>query len=747
MTTQTITAQVIQASTDRPLHRRYASELIGVKISSRSHWYSRIWYFDNPTHGSEPSLCRINWDITLRDGTSLLEPGNSRMLDWLRRFVWSLFVARGDGAAHLSAGSLGMLSTPLGRFVRWMCENSIRWPKQLTASTLEKYLEDLPIILVESATDDTEPGEHGRSPTSEGQDGDENGGESDYDDEDIAGIGKGTLRAHLRVVQLLWEQREELVGCGIEPMPAAPWTRFGSVGQIVKQLATKVEGWIPPLPDEVAIPLLNRAFEMIGTPAEDVIRLQTAMDAAYASGTNIHMQKARQKDAALSFAFSGIDGQEDPWHRPLVESINDNGRGAVIQATALILDIRAACCLVVQGLTGLRVSELCGLPSGLDPTTGLPNCVDVIASATGLNEVFILRSDLSKTMKSPNTVPWLLGMRPKGSGDLPTAVHALLVLERLLDPYRRLLGSDALLVGLASGAGAPKTSDGVVKITSTQIRISYRRFIETWVDLSDLPSESAHRVSPNDLVKWRESKGRIIKTHQLRKTFANYVLQTNASLLPAVKRQFQHLSLAMTEAGYWGSNSAQLEPIESVSSQKTALMIYEAVTGRSGFGGRRGDDLDAELGELRAKLEGMGISQGWRHVVSWVRENDLKATHGLHGACVPIVGGAMQCHKKAGTRPILGSLRPQFTTREPSLCAGCECFALDASHEPFWIDRYVLHEAAWREAKGRGDAERCKLIGARADQARKVLIWIRTDVDALESRIASEMRRYAEQEA
>ncbi len=737
MNAQTVTAKVIQESIDRPLHRRSASELVGVKISHRSEWYSRIWYFDNPTHGSMPSLCRINWDVTLHDGTSLLEPANTRMLDWLRRFVWSLFVARGEGAA-LSAGSLGMLSTPVSRFVKWMSENSVRWPKQLTPSTVDKYLDDLPEILANSEEDSAGSDDEAESNATEEQDG---------DGEDSGGIGKGVMRAHLRVVYLLWEQREELASCGIEPMPAAPWTKYKGVGQIVNQLATKVDGWIPPLPDEIAIPLLNKAFEMIGTPAEDVIRLHVEMDAAYASGTNLNMQRLRQKEAALTFAFSTIDGQEKPWLQPLLSNVKENGRGGVVEAVALVLDIRAACCLVVQGLTGLRVSELCGLKSGVDSVSGLPKCVEVIDSATGLNEVFVLRSDLSKTMKAPNTVPWLLGMRVKGSKELPATVRAFLVLERLLEPYRQLVGSDALLVGLSSGAGTPKSSHGVVKITSMQIRSSYRSFIADWVDLSTLPNESIHRTTPNDLVKWRDSKGRILKTHQMRKTFANYVLQSNPALLPAVKRQFQHISLAMTEGGYWGMDSAQLEPIESVSSQKTALMIYEVVSGRSRMGGKRGEDLEFELGELRTRLESMGISQGWREVVRWVEENDLRATHGLHGACIPIVGGEMQCHKKAGTRPILGSLRPQFMTREPSLCAGCECLALDSGHQPFWVQRYIVNEAAWREAKSRNDADRCKPIGARAEQARKTLIWIKTDVAALEASVIQEMKRHAEQEA
>src|SRR5205085_330784 len=113
-------------------------------------------------------------------------------------------------------------------------------------------------------------------------------------------------------------------------------------------------------------------------------------------------------------------------------------------------------------------------------------------------------------------------------------------------------------------------------------------------------------------VRWRVSKGRILTSHRLRKTYALYVLSVDPRLLPAVKRQFQHLSMAMTERGYWGTNILQIEPVNAVAAQQTAMFMFELATGRTKTAGKMGDQLEVQIVELRAKLSGLGIEAGWR---------------------------------------------------------------------------------------------------------------------------------------
>jgi hypothetical protein len=520
-------------------------------------------------------------------------------------------------------------------------------------------------------------------------------------------------------------------------MPEHPSANLQSAHSIARQIGVQELGWIQPLPDEVAIPLLNRAAWFLGTPANDLLSLRDRMEEAYRTTPNPKIGEIRQRKESYSWQFARVDGEAAPWH-PVLTTFKSRGPQRVLQ---LMKHLQAAALISLQAFTGMRISELCGLPQGSDPETGLPLCVEKRTSASGLNEIFIVRTGLSKTEEVPREVSWYLGLRPLGSDELPLPVRALAVLDRISQPYRHLIGSTRLSISLRASRGLPKTGKGAAVLTSGTISKMYKDFVADWVDLSTLPDESAHRTSEGDLVAWRASKGRILTSHQLRKTFALYVLSVEPRLLPAVRRQFHHVSVAMTEGGYWGRNPLQIEAIDSVSSQQTALLMYELATGRTKVAGRGGARFDLGVDELKQLIGGMNVEQGWREAVRWTRSKDVESVIAQHGACAPLRTSEMECWKKVGARP-LGHRRPNYDSRDPGMCAGCAAFWMDARHVPYWEGRYVQNEVAFRIGTRLGPDASFRRIRERARQARNLLCHLQIDLSNAENEINRQVKEY-----
>lgn len=304
--------------------------------------------------------------------------------------------------------------------------------------------------------------------------------------------------------------------------------------------------------------------------------------------------------------------------------------------------------------------------------------------------------------------------------------------------YRPDDGRRQLFMSLRRPRGLPKLAGSAKTIRSDNLRWRIKDFIAEWVDLSALPDESARRVVDNDLVAWRRSKGRVIKTHQFRKMFADFALSIDPRLLPALQTHFHHLDQAITEGGYWGKNREQVEPLSTVRAQQINQTLFDLVTGRGKVAGRMGEHLEGNLDELRARVAGKSTTETWREVVRFSQEKDLKIWFAAHGACMPLRPTSMRCHERAGTSSWLNG-GPNYSTREASLCAGCECFILDAKHKPFWEDRYVQNAVAYQLAERRGEGAAFRVVRERAEQARKFLARVSADLGPLERAIETQL--------
>lgn len=717
MQTQTI----IASTAALPLHLRRDSELLRQPVSTRSLWGDKQWALDNETIGSRH--ISINWEVSLPSGLSLLHPKHARMLDWMRRLVWSLMVVPGDGAKPLKTSSLVHVARGLKTLAWWMVGSGRSLPHELTPEALELFWDELPRLMAEEVADEIEDEAEAQEADAEG-----------------FSISRSAAYDRVRPIFSIWQQRYALAQAGIKVMAAQPWPGRSPL-DLARELQTRAEGEILPLPDEVSIPVMNAAARLMGIPADDVIRLQTVYLSAHAQGAARWHDRpgdspaARNKVAVAairSFEFSVLEGEVTPWRRPIEPIVGPSGRVDHVSALrGLVVDIRTAATIVLQSTTGIRISELCGLKAGVDADTGLPSCVTVETSVSGLYDIFIVRSRLSKTEATPREVDWVLGMRLRGSDEMPLPIRAILVLNQLLAPYRELSGIDDLLLSFTAH-GIPKSAESLGRITSERLRIALKDWLPEYVDLSGLPDTSANPMREGDLIRYRESKGRCLTTHQWRKTMAHFVFAADNRLIPALSLQMHHVSRAMTERNYLGRNHIIAGAYNSAQRQKTASMLFEMAEGRRAVAGRMGDHLNGTIDEIRSLIEGVPVSKAWSRVLRFIDTYAVRIWFSPHGKCLPLSPTEMRCHVLAGTTSWRNQ-EPNYRTREPTVCAGCDCFIVDGAHASFWERRFLENWISWRRAEATGETRGFTVIRGRAAQARAILTKLGVDVQALET--------------
>lgn len=698
-------------------------ELDQHKVSEHSRFQDEVLSFDNPTAGSHKSASSLNWGMELFDGSRLNDRQHTQRLRWAKILMLTLLVLpyKGRSPAH---GAIGGIQCEFKWLLSWMSESGYHCPRELTREVMTCYLEYLPSIMAARA-DDSE-------------------------------IGGGIVERALMTPIRLWNQRLALARMGVESTACHPYDGRGA-SAVAADIATKAIGWIKPIPDEIVIPLLNKAAWFLGTPADDVLRLLDVIRDPLAgtiykvsrptgvancrAGTNKRARQNRALRFLATFEFGPPPSEAESWHGDVDLSYwFSAGRLNRRMPRVRILweSVRAAAVIIVQATSGMRVSELLGIQAGIDDITGLPVGVRLEQSATGLYEWFVIRSSLSKTEEGlPREVDWVLGMRPMGSVQVPVAVRALCLLNRLQEPWRARARTKLLILGDNGGTTLPVATTALRAMSSEKLNHAMRRFIARWVDLSGLPDESARKIEDLDLVPWRESRGGIFRTHMLRKTWAQFTLACDSRLLPAIQMQFHHLSLAMTEGGYIGNNPLLLDELNSMGVQKVYLAVFDSVVGKTKLAGRMGEQLECSLAQLRAEAITLPKTETWQRAVEWADRNDLKMFFTAHATCCPTRASEMRCHDASDT-PVWLRKAPNTATREPSVCAGCACAIMDQSHESFWSERYVGCAVSLKQAeRASADVGPFREVRFRADQARSILKKFGADLDALDARIAS----------
>lgn len=712
----------IEGGRYRPLWAYDEEALQAFQVTPLSRFGDLVWRCTTMVPGQRDNLCTINWDMELFDGSRLGRPQNARRLDWARKVLALMLHAPSDGVSP--AGS-SMIDFRIGFkwLLSWMAHQGYHLPGELSPVVIEQYFADLPEFIAKNTEDDE--------------------------------ITVATAIRALHIIRALWSERVALARWGIPSLIANPFSEIGAP-TYAKGIATKAQGWIPPLPDEVAIPLFNKAAWFLGHPAEDVVTLvdqvvndplagqeTTVATPRSGSGNRRHtaglkiQSRIRRADSFLSsYRFRTLPGDDAPWH-PVLDATYALAYKIEpkVRLRQLFETVREACALIIQGTSGMRISELMGIEAGFDEVSGLPKGVRIETSPTELYEVFLIRTMLSKTEEGlPREVDWLLGLRPTGTSEEPLTVRALRLLNRLHDPFRAHAKTPRLILAGRVGATLSVKTSALGAMTSDRQRDGLKRFIARWVDLSNLPNESKHKIADNDLVPWRDSKGAIFKPHMLRKSWAQFVFAVHPEMMPAISMQFHHLSMAMSDTGYIGNNPLILQSMNEVRHQQQVALMFESVMGRRVLAGKMGEQIENHIGPLAEEVKNLPTSEAYRRVVRYCDETDLQLFFSPHGKCMPVARSSMRCQQEAGTSVVL-RLGPNPATRQPSLCIGCDCFVLDEEHAPFWQERYIQNWIAYKRAERLGKSGSFTVIKSRAQSAGKLLKKLGISLEVLDRQV------------
>lgn len=688
-------------------------------VSSTSRWQDGRWFLDNPTSGASIFQSMIEWNMLFADGTNLMDACNADLLEQFRRLAWSLFADPRAGQA-LKPGTAKHLSIALRDLLQWMVKNRYAHMSELDSTASQRFLDDVQARLDGVAQQDLLEDLLDEDTLQAVDMVDQENNEETRQDTDVAlEVTEGWVRNRLVVWRHMWDQRAAMRAAGVEPLPHEP---FGGrkVGRLCKEMATKAVQKIPPLPDEVAVAIMNAAHAYMEIAAPDVLRMVADMQVlrdTYRKQKNASKKKFRTVSGRMKkWEFSTPSGSDQPWHSPLTEA-----ESPASTLRLLADDLSRACSIILQSETGMRASEVCSLPAGINHETGLPSCIETRLSKSGMLEMFYLKGTLSKTRPTPESATWLLAARPRGSHILPNSVRAVEVIQKLLQPFRHMADGkvrETLFVMFDGSEGFP-TDGQRIRVLYNEILLRWqKRFVAAHVDWA------AVKATP-DTQKYINSKGDCLRTHQWRKTYAQFVFQVNPKLLPAIARQFKHLSIAMTEGAYINTNDALLKDVAEHNLYRTTDKLLEFARGTAPkMEGRLAKLLEKYQGELGTIIKGKNSTDARQAMLAWCAQRSLKLFFHGYGGCIPgLAPTEAECHKRAQTVH-WANTSPNYATREPSVCTGCFLFMVGPESVNFWRDRYVSNNTAYLQAKAQGNGEDFRVAKERAAQSAAYLKFL-----------------------
>jgi integrase len=698
-------------------------------VSSISLWSDEVWRLDTNTPGQRYS---IGWKFQLPDGTCSTDQCNAMLLECFKVVIWGMLSHGGTYGKSLKPGSAISMGVGMRELFRWMVHFSYSCFAELDAAAQADFLLDLPIILANrrkfygSSAADVNDADDAPLVTevSSMSDFDVPDDADDADDEGTISYSQAIYR--INTFYHIFYQKKALLSRGLPALLTSPFDGK-LVGSVTSKIAKYVVNRIPPLPDEVALPLLKEALSWVDFKAKDILHLQsefvTCRNDAISAGLSNSGATNRINKMLQSFEFSTAEGNEFPWREPLteLERVCHPAKGDMVYDSTqnlrnLVMRARDASVIALQYMVGLRASEICSAKGGWDVGNDLPDCVVRSYSKNGIVEMFFLKGVLSKGVPHPRDDEWLLGCRPVGSSYFPVPVRALMLLERLYRPWRELGGNGDLIVNFAQKKGLPVAAKSVSKITSGALLRGTKRFIFTEVDLSHLPDTNIH---DEDLETYRDTKGLCIKTHQGRKTFAAYVLESKTSLLRPVSEHFKHISVAVTESAYFPAVSRLRGDAESMRFAQSVAFFVEAAQGKKVYG-RMGEIVERYFGDKEWR-ENMSLRELENKVTELVQVHDLRIFFSSHGNCL-IKANPLNSRCRAATDTVSwDATTPDFSARSPGLCAGCGCFAMDSAHRPFWENRVHKMTLVVNAANTEQQSREFRVHQLRLEQAINVL--------------------------
>lgn len=430
----------------------------------------------------------------------------------------------------------------------------------------------------------------------------------------------------------------------------------------------QVRGALPATPDAVAVHLVCAALRLIGSPADDIIalrdRAQDAHKEVIANRLGHRARRMRFRAALGNFRFSTPPSEDDPWRTEPVLTMK--------AVQFLVSRLYDACFVVIAYLVGARVSEILGLRSG---------CIERYGSAGGTETFCYLNGRIYKTAIGPGGQPhrWIA---PE------PVVRAVAVLEQLSVPLRQQMLRDELWLTPA----ADRDGTGILRSAGLTDRLNG-------------PFASFIRLPLHDGLPWH------LSTHQGRKTFARFIGRRDRTGLDALAAHLGHVTRAMTDVGYVGTDHDLTDLIDAEATRDTRAALEDLLTSVN-VGGKAGRMIAAHS-RFRGRTRDGDVAE---YVDYILEETDMRLGRCDWGYCV----------YRRETASCLGDDRgPNPVFRTQSICATCSNFAVTQRHRPVWAER--RKQNAELLAHPMLDGESRTLATARIEECDRILGELQQD--------------------
>lgn len=598
----------------RPLTQVSERDLPKLRVSRESVWADTVWQLEGIPSGTPRSRGTLDWNIQLmtRDGRHayLTDPEFSAWLDSAKRFLWTLRTDPPPGRKRQRDPSLANEFGSLRVLIRWLAAQGYTGFDALDPDLAEQFLAFVETRHVGTDTDAREPNHKV--------------GKQRKAEQGRALTARGLL-PYAAVLKDLYIQGDKYPGApGSDPLPGE--TAGERAGDTQEN-----QGKLPYTPETVAVPLVRSAMRLLGTSADDVMALCEHAQSAYDESRARHKTKSTHTHHALAavkdFTFSIVEGETQPWREGPITSTKEIGylRDRIVDAAFV----------VIAYLCGPRASEIVSLKAG---------CVEYErhASDDGIETFSYFRGDIHKTDE-----PGHLWVAP------PEAVRAVEVMERLSRPLRERSGREELFLATKGHGGVIAPSSITVLSSDSLIR----RLNDQFAPFIELP--------------YYQGKPWHVTTHQGRKTFARFIAKKDWTNLYALKDQFGHVTRAMTDKGYAGTDYDLFQEILYENRSETVAILEELLTAET-LAGQRGKEINARS-PFRGRVIDEEVTQYAMHLVE---STDLTFGGCDWGICVYRQDRSACGGDANGPNPV---------HRDPyNTCFNCANFAVSKRNRPFW---------------------------------------------------------------
>jgi integrase len=475
-------------------------------------------------------------------------------------------------------------------------------------------------------------------------------------------------------------------------------------------------GTIPALPDEVFDPLMTEALRWLDVYSADIIELRKIeAEAAERCASWRSKNKTYYINRHLvGFQFSKNPLTNLPWRdelRMIEEVLDVDETGTLRQKLGplgvlrrLISNLLAACSVVIQGFTGLRISELLGLRAEAYFRSDLfPSCISIRPSLDGLNQVFLLNGEIFKgaVSESSREGQWVVGIRPVDSDFVPEAVRALILVLEVVEGWRNLTQDTHVFIH-PKAQGMPRSKDGVGAARSNLMRKLQQQFLVQWVEL------------PVEFAGWH------LSTHQFRKKFAQDIVRCDPGALPAVREHFKHMSMHILETGYIGSDAELLRLIDDFALRDAAAQIMSIIDGEP-VAGKMSDEIRRATPRIRQAYDNSISEEDRRKKIEGLIDSEgIRAWPCDFGTCLFRAETAM-CHFAGRGFYDPSALKPLASERCADRCSSCSNLVVSARNLQFWKDRYRHNERLRLAYKEEGNTSWALLASRRVQVAASML--------------------------